>query len=388
MRLLENLGNAYCGTQQYDDALKVYSRLGALCKSFLGPSYYDTGSALLDMARMNGFLYRMDEALALFKEASEILHRLFPPFHRKLADVYYTEGEILRRCFRFDEAVTSHNKAIEIMNSLGTLDRDSENFKGCLLDALAAVYSSMGKYNEAIELALVSLHLFEKLVGTKSTKTANSLTSLGILYSHVGELKLAFNLCSRALTIHIETEGPNTAAASSSMNVLAELFEKAGRYDEAIITYLSVCYSEINGTPDVYKANTLFKLAMLFLSLLMYDEAQHYGNGALDTLERSGASDDKADRIAGCRSLLIEVCRRRGLHREAAALERQGPFFPFELKALAEVCASCFQQPAVDVCKGLMKCSICRIVRYCSKECQRTDWLRHKKFCKKTLKNT
>ena len=32
---------------------------------------------------------------------------------------------------------------------------------------------------------------------------------------------------------------------------------------------------------------------------------------------------------------------------------------------------------------NLLKCSGCKVVKYCSRECQKKDWARHKKDCKK-----
>ena len=42
-------------------------------------------------------------------------------------------------------------------------------------------------------------------------------------------------------------------------------------------------------------------------------------------------------------------------------------------------CANCHRQPE----KGLeiKKCTWCRITRYCSKECQKKDWLFHRFAC-------
>jgi len=48
------------------------------------------------------------------------------------------------------------------------------------------------------------------------------------------------------------------------------------------------------------------------------------------------------------------------------------------------------QQEAVRVCgkcgkeaENMKKCSACKMIRYCSPECQKGDWKAHKKSCKK-----
>lgn len=41
------------------------------------------------------------------------------------------------------------------------------------------------------------------------------------------------------------------------------------------------------------------------------------------------------------------------------------------------MCQSCCGAGSLKLCQG------CRLVRYCSKECQRRDWPVHKAFCRR-----
>ena len=55
-----------------------------------------------------------------------------------------------------------------------------------------------------------------------------------------------------------------------------------------------------------------------------------------------------------------------------------------EPAALCETgCRNCGKGNSDDGGKGLLRCSWCLAVRYCSVECQRADWKEHKKVCKK-----
>ena len=42
----------------------------------------------------------------------------------------------------------------------------------------------------------------------------------------------------------------------------------------------------------------------------------------------------------------------------------------------SRTCANCPKQ-------GKVKCSVCKAVRYCGRECQKAHWKAHKKDCKK-----
>mmetsp|Transcript_32774 Transcript_32774/g.55308 ORF Transcript_32774/g.55308 Transcript_32774/m.55308 type:complete len:493 (-) Transcript_32774:144-1622(-) len=391
MKVLGNLGREYDALGQYENAIKAYDRLVCVCTAFRGRSNLITGFTLLHLAKFHGRLLHGDEALTLFQEASAIIHGLLPSSHPNIAEVHSIHGEILHGCYRYDEAVSSYKKALAVLNSVGTIDQEAERSQGDVLDGLSSLYVPMKKYNESIQFGLEALPHLEKGFGTRSKKVAHCLTTLGTSYVNIGELKLSFAACSRALEINIETEGYKSVATSITMNVLAELYAKSGRYDDAVFTHLSAYTSLSAEAPDVFMVETLYKLSGLYVRLLMYDEATHYVTQALDIAKHLGGNNDgeKLLAITYCQSLLIVVYERKGLHREAAALEAQLqlPMVSLDLMALPNVCASCFQSTD-GIGKGLLKCGVCHIVWYCTKECQKSDWPRHRRFCKKTLKNT
>ena len=47
----------------------------------------------------------------------------------------------------------------------------------------------------------------------------------------------------------------------------------------------------------------------------------------------------------------------------------------------ARMCQLCGKSAAAKE-KEFKKCSVCRLARYCSRECQLGDWKAHKKTCK------
>lgn len=51
-------------------------------------------------------------------------------------------------------------------------------------------------------------------------------------------------------------------------------------------------------------------------------------------------------------------------------------------RASVRVCARCGTNDAASDSK-LMRCQRCKVVSYCSQECQRADWKQHKKLCNK-----
>ena len=70
--------------------------------------------------------------------------------------------------------------------------------------------------------------------------------------------------------------------------------------------------------------------------------------------------------------LLASVAQREQAEKAAEVKAAKG-----ELKRAARVCENCGKEAA-----KMKKCSVCKLVRYCSEECQLKDWKEHKKSCK------
>ncbi|EIN07524.1 hypothetical protein PUNSTDRAFT_136202 [Punctularia strigosozonata HHB-11173 SS5] len=62
------------------------------------------------------------------------------------------------------------------------------------------------------------------------------------------------------------------------------------------------------------------------------------------------------------------------------------PREPGQVFPLLAACASCEEEKTADINTpgktSLMRCSGCKVTRYCGKACQREDWRVHKEFCK------
>ncbi|KAI0807509.1 hypothetical protein C8Q74DRAFT_1227877 [Fomes fomentarius] len=56
---------------------------------------------------------------------------------------------------------------------------------------------------------------------------------------------------------------------------------------------------------------------------------------------------------------------------------------PNAIYPLAGSCACCERDETVNLGTALKKCSGCKLTRYCSVECQKKDWPRHKVTCSK-----
>ena len=82
----------------------------------------------------------------------------------------------------------------------------------------------------------------------------------------------------------------------------------------------------------------------------------------------------KASEIHG-RGLTSKSSTRRG-----TTLTRQDPIVvAVEDDSMDTVCSGCCK--SLEEVQGNNRCSKCKVVRYCSQECQRSDWRDHKEEC-------
>ena len=107
-------------------------------------------------------------------------------------------------------------------------------------------------------------------------------------------------------------------------------------------------------------------------------------NGHQEVVRLLLANGAKADRAMNDGRTALFISRQNG-HQEVAKLllangrkADQAENEEGELKKAARVCKNCGKEAS-----KMQKCSRCRLVRYCSRDCQLADWKEHKKSCKK-----
>jgi len=83
-----------------------------------------------------------------------VLCGLLLPSHPELAKFYYSHGEILLCCCRYDESIPVYTKALGVLNSVGIMNRGSECLRADILVGLLVVYLRRIQRNKAIETGL------------------------------------------------------------------------------------------------------------------------------------------------------------------------------------------------------------------------------------------
>lgn len=127
---------------------------------------------------------------------------------------------------RFVDAEKYFKQALGLMRSL-------QPQQPYILDQLAVLYETQGKYSGAEELYIQSLKIREKYRGPEHPEVAASLNNLAEHYEFQGQHDKAEEFYRRAIAIKEKTLGPDHLALAYSLEDYADFLRRTGREAEA-----------------------------------------------------------------------------------------------------------------------------------------------------------
>ncbi|PIL31938.1 hypothetical protein GSI_06642 [Ganoderma sinense ZZ0214-1] len=130
------------------------------------------------------------------------------------------------------------------------------------------------------------------------------------------------------------------------------------------------------GADHVSTAISYNGLGELYLKMELLDKAEEYLNQALRVRERKGPKSD----LATTRDDLGRLFEMRGELQAAQEIRLKGA--PYNI-----ACGNFNCSMLQNSLSNLSRCSVCKAVFYCSQPCQRADWRRHKKYCRRIENN-
>jgi CHAT domain-containing protein/Tfp pilus assembly protein PilF len=136
----------------------------------------------------------------------------------------------LRRAGRYDEALPLVERALQIRQSVLSLEHPSVAHA---LNNLAVLHMDKGDYARAEPLFIRALGIRERALGPEHPDVAQSLNNLAILYLNKGAYAKAEPLYRRALSIWEKALGPEHFQVAGFLNNLGVLYRNKGDYVKA-----------------------------------------------------------------------------------------------------------------------------------------------------------
>ncbi len=207
---------------------------------------------------------------------------------------------------------------------------------------LAMSLSDQGKYAEAEQIQREVLAVRKRVLGAEHPDTLASASNLGVFISHQGKYAEAELMLHAALASRQRVLGP---AHPSTLGTATSLEHVRARIYATLPT--NAAAPAAAGTARLLLAGTRVLVQRLIA------KPEHNGKRA-----HVLSFDARTGRYA----VVLEDGKELSLKAECVA--RAGC-----------AAAKCASEEASSVC------SRCQAVRYCSRECQRTDWKAHKPVC-------
>jgi tetratricopeptide (TPR) repeat protein len=250
---------------------------------------------------------------------------------------------------------------------------------------LASSLSGQGKYVEAERIQREVLEVRKRVLGAEHPGTLASANNLALSLSNQGKYVEAERIQREVLEVQKRVLGAEHPGTLTSASNLALSLADQGKYVDAEQILLAALASRqrvLGPThPDTLQtASSLEHVRARIRATPLTNAAAPAAAGAAGPLpagtrvlvQRLVAKPEHN----GERARVLSFDARTG--RYAVSLEEDGKELSLKAECVARAgcaAAGCASEEASSVC------SRCRAVRYCSRECQRTDWKAHKPVC-------
>lgn len=269
--LSRNYSKLGCNEKALELAEEVYR---TYCDQ-MGEDHIDTIIALEDI----GFCYiamkRYHHAKEIFTES----RRYFEKNYGENADYYCSSENYLFACALLGEyagILEETDRLLELNNSFPepANTRHISNIK-------AIVYSGLKIYDEAEENKKKHIECIEKKYGREHPKTLTCEYELAYIIFHKGDMRSAFEICSKTLEMQKSKRFIGVDVMKSEI-LLSRIYSSMGETEKAAEILRSVLdKADICHQNAVY-SDACFAMAENFRNMKQYEKAKDYANKALE----------------------------------------------------------------------------------------------------------
>jgi CHAT domain-containing protein len=283
------LGFIYEKLGRFDEAVVAYEAARGIFQDGLGLNHPQVAGAYMNLANGLAGAGRQEESLAATETAIRLMSR-FPGTDPELGSLYLNKAVSLISLARYGEALAAVDQAEVIYRKLG-----SQPFQ--IADALrnrSRVLNLVGRNQEAIEAAQGALTLYGQVPSPDQSKLAATHGMLGLAYRDLRRYDEARAEFRAAATI-IETSGASRIEMIHPLINLGNVDDDLGEFKNALTNYqqaLSIIL-DTEGPDQADAAAMLGRLGNTSLKLRRYDAALDYGLQAL--LIQAAAPDADID---------------------------------------------------------------------------------------------
>lgn len=236
---LGSLADVYSIIANYDEAVQLYLSALKIHETKLGadhPECSENLNALGMIAKKRG---RYIEARDYYKRSVEIVEKVFGRNHPKVAMYVHNQGVVYRKLKQHDASMQAFLRAKAI--NVDTFGEDHPLVAGNMVGIALAIVKSGGDLDEARDLLLKTIDIFTDKLGPQHEKVALSLNYLAEVYRKQGKFGRggAEAVYERALKInqHCYGEWNDHPEIAENLNGLAQVYKAQFNYIKAEATF-------------------------------------------------------------------------------------------------------------------------------------------------------
>ena len=280
IKLLNELGNLYHDSEEYEKAEKVYLRALQICED--DKKYNEDYILSLDnIASLYCDLGRYFEAEKYYMDAISQQTQLFGEFHSNSIYLYANLALLYKDQGDFKKAHLYLTKSKKLCEKFEGKDNP---LYASILYNLGDIYSRQGLYLEGGEYFKESLKIREKVLDRSHPDYVSSIHSIGVLYELSGNYKEAERFQLEALRKTKDLFGDSNSQYAGYLNDLGILYKELGNYSVAEQYFLEslITYKKVFGELHPSYAKVLSNLSDLYFII------EDYKNSSIKAVEALG----------------------------------------------------------------------------------------------------
>ena len=290
---LAGLGVAKEMQQKFEEARVLHLEALNLRKKLLGPENASTAKSMRDLALTFRALARHEEALELFEQEIKIKEKLFGKTHVSYLGTLINWASELAILGKYEVAEPLFLTAIHTFeDELKIVDHPF--YFTCLLN-LSNLYSSLGRFQETIDLLTFTINHYKETFGSDSQFEADALNNLANTYNAINQDDQARESYEASIRIFEKTLGRSNYRSSAPIQNSAYLFQKTGDFEEAEKRFIESIKIRENtlGKSHYYYAESLDFLGRLYIEMKKYNEAEELLLEAANLREKQLGKDHR-----------------------------------------------------------------------------------------------
>ncbi|CAF0870620.1 unnamed protein product [Adineta steineri] len=174
------------------------------------------------------------EALSSHEKALTIRQQLLPPNHRNLGDSYNRIGSVYYSMGDYPKALSYFEKALVIRQQ--SLPSNHPHL-GASYNNIGLVYYNMGDYSKALSYFEKDLAIGQQSLPSNHPDLAKSYNNIGLMYDSMGDYSKALSYYEKALTIKQQSLPSNHYSLAMSYNNIGSVYDSMGDYAKALSYY-------------------------------------------------------------------------------------------------------------------------------------------------------